>query len=280
MSAILGRTFSPSTQCIPSSFNHPPHDMANNTEEPEKNEEEIKNGAAAAVGETSKHDVDDDDHDGHEDEKLSREFSSHSVCSTEHEDNCDEDETDVETDRELEVGPQFSLKEQLEKDKDDESLRRWKEQLLGSVDYAAVGETLEPQVEILSLTILSPGRPELVLPIPFEPNAKGYAFCLKDGSLYHLKFSFKVSNNIVSGLKYTNTVWKTGVRVENTKVMLGTFSPQQEPYTYELAEERTPSGMFARGSYSAKTKFVDDDGKCYLDISYSFEIRKEWPTQT
>ncbi|RZC47255.1 hypothetical protein C5167_040202 [Papaver somniferum] len=190
------------------------------------------------------------------------------------------EETDVETDRELEVGPQFSLKEQLEKDKDDESLRRWKEQLLGSVDYAAVGETLEPQVEILSLTILSPGQPELVLPIPFEPNAKGYAFCLKDGSLYHLKFSFKVSNNIVSGLKYTNTVWKTGVRVENTKVMLGTFSPQQEPYTYELAEERTPSGMFARGSYSAKTKFVDDDGKCYLDISYSFEIRKEWPTQT
>lgn len=164
-----------------------------------------------------------------------------------------------------------------------------------------VVETLEPQVEILSLTILSPGQPELVLPIPFEPNAKGYAFCLKDGSLYHLKFSFKVSNNIVSGLKYTNTVWKTGVRgkqtairiaicfilnsliflvfdfvlevicfvlrrlikmllcdwfiaVENTKVMLGTFSPQQEPYTYELAEERTPSGMFARGSYSAKTK--------------------------
>ncbi|KAI3992853.1 hypothetical protein MKX01_028152 [Papaver californicum] len=273
MSAILGRTFSPSTKCIPSSFNPPPDDMENNTEE---EQEAIKNGA---VGETSKHDAAVvDDHE--EDEKLSREFTSHSVCSTEHEDNCDEEETDVETDRELEVGPQFSLKEQLEKDKDDESLRRWKEQLLGSVDYAAVGETLEPQVEILSLSILSPDRPELVLPIPFEPNAKGYAFCLKDGSLYHLKFSFKVSNNIVSGLKYTNTVWKTGVRVENTKVMLGTFSPQQEPYTYELAEERTPSGMFARGSYSAKTKFLDDDGKCYLDISYCFEIRKEWPSHT
>ncbi|MCL7049332.1 hypothetical protein MKW94_017812 [Papaver nudicaule] len=280
MSAILGRTtFSPSTCTPPSSFNPSPPDMATTTE---KEEEEQDNINTTKNGETSnKHDDDNTDIDDHEAEKLSREFSSHSVCSTEHEDNCEEDfETDVETDRELEVGPQFSLKEQLEKDKDDESLRRWKEQLLGSVDYAAVGETLEPQVQILSLTILSPDRPELVLPIPFEPNAKGYAFCLKDGSLYHLKFSFKVSNNIVSGLKYTNTVWKTGVRVENTKVMLGTFSPQQEPYTYELAEERTPSGMFARGSYSAKTKFVDDDGKCYLDISYSFEIRKEWPSQT
>ncbi|OVA16217.1 RHO protein GDP dissociation inhibitor [Macleaya cordata] len=257
MSAILG-TFSPSSKCIPS-FNP---DMAKTEEENHKN----NNGGG---GETS---------DGHETEKLSREFSCTSVCSTEHEDNGEEEETDVETDRELELGPQFTLKEQLEKDKDDESLRRWKEQLLGSVDLSAVGETLEPDVQILSLTILSPDRPDLVLPIPFEPNAKGYAFSLKDGSRYHLKFSFRVSNNIVSGLKYTNTVWKTGVRVENTKLMLGTFSPQQEPYTYELEEETTPSGMFARGSYSARTKFVDDDGKCYLDINYFFEIRKEWPS--
>lgn len=69
--------------------------------------------------------------------------------------------------KELELGPQVSLKEQLEKDKvyslsvsmfilkctplddfvflllskDDESLRRWKEQLLGTVDFSAVGGT-------------------------------------------------------------------------------------------------------------------------------------------
>jgi hypothetical protein len=91
--------------------------------------------------------------------------------------------------------------------------------------------------------------------------------------------------------------------------MLGTFSPQQQPYTFEMEEETTPSGMFARGSYYARTKvinvdprktnpisalqrernlhwflallflsqFVDDDGKCYLDASYCFEIQKSWP---
>jgi Rho GDP-dissociation inhibitor len=42
--------------------------------------------------------------------------------------------------------------------------------------------------------------------------------------------------------------------VENQKVMLGTYSPQQEPYTYEAEEDTTPSGIFARGSYSAKLK--------------------------
>jgi hypothetical protein len=36
--------------------------------------------------------------------------------------------------------------------------------------------------------------------------------------------------------------------------MLGTFSPQLEPYTYVTPEDTTPSGMFARGSYSARTK--------------------------
>ncbi|KAM0935793.1 putative Rho protein GDP-dissociation inhibitor [Dioscorea sansibarensis] len=212
-------------------------------------------------------------------EKLSRKFSTTSLCSTENNDD-DEPEDDEEDDKNLQVplGPQVPLKEQLEMDKDDESLRRWKEQLLGSVDLSDVGDVAEPEVKIESLTIVTPDRPEVVLPIPFVPNAKGYAFCLKDGSRYRLKFSFTVANNIVSGLRYTNTVWKTGVRVENTKVMLGTFSPQKEPYVYELEEETTPSGIFARGSYSAKTKFVDDDGKCYLDISYFFEIRKDWPT--
>ena len=67
-------------------------------------------------------------------------------------------------------------------------------------------------MKVLNLTILSPGRPDLVLPIPFQEDDKGYAFALKDGSPYSFRFSFIVSNNIVSGLKYTNTVWKTGVR--------------------------------------------------------------------
>ncbi|XP_057421740.1 rho GDP-dissociation inhibitor 1-like [Lotus japonicus] len=179
---------------------------------------------------------------------------------------------------ELDLGPQFSLKEQLEKDKDDESLRKWKEQLLGSVDMSAVGENKEPEVKILSLTIICQGRPELLLPIPFTTNSKKSSiFTLKEGSRYRLKFSFTVSNNIVSGLKYTNVVWKTGVRVDNAKRMLGTYSPQQEPYTYELEEETTPSGLFARGTYSARTKFVDDDRKCYLDATYHFEIQKNWP---
>ncbi|XP_059624750.1 rho GDP-dissociation inhibitor 1-like [Cornus florida] len=202
-------------------------------------------------------------------EKFGRQMSEGSIYATE-----DEDEEDVEGN--LVLGPQYTLKEQIEKDKDDESLRRWKEQLLGSVDFNSVGETLEPDVKIVSLAIKSPGRPDIFLPIPECGNPKGLWFTLKEGSRYSLKFTFQVCNNIVSGFKYTNTVWKTGVKVDSAKEMLGTFSPQLEPYTHEMPEETTPSGFFARGSYSARSKFLDDDNKCYLEINYTFDIRKEW----
>lgn len=203
-----------------------------------------------------------------------------------------EEEEEEEEDQEVEeedmapvkmaLGPQVPLKDLLQlhkEEEEDDSLRRWKEQLLGpdAVHTTNLGETVEPEVTILNLTILAPGRPDLVLPIPFVPDDKGHTFALKDGSAYSFRFSFAVSNNIVSGLKYSHTVWKTGVKVENQKVMLGTFSPQQEPYTYKAEEDSTPSGIFARGSYSARLKFVDDDGKVYLDMRYSFEIRKDWP---
>ncbi|CAM8896655.1 unnamed protein product [Rhodiola kirilowii] len=202
--------------------------------------------------------------------RIGRTPSENSLYTTEGED----DDEDLES--KLELGPQCTLKEQLEKDKDDESLRRWKEQLLGTVDLENVGESLDPDVKFTSLSIVSPGRDDIVLPIPENRNPKGSWFTLKEGSRYSLKFSFLVSNNIVSGLKYANTVWKTGMKVDSAKEMIGTFSPQVEPYTHQMPEDTTPSGIFARGSYSAKSKFLDDDNKCYLEINYTFDIRKDW----
>ncbi|CAL5052639.1 unnamed protein product [Urochloa decumbens] len=217
-------------------------------------------------------------------EAVDRKLSEASLCASsteeeeETEDDVDEDAAAAAAKDAIELGPRVSIKEQLDKDKDDESLRRWKEQLLGSVDLSSVGETLEPDVKITGLSILSPGRPDMVLPLPPEPKSKGPWFTLKEGSAYRLKFTFAVAGNIVSGLRYTSTVWKTGIRVDSTKEMLGTFSPQAEPYTYLTPEETTPSGIFARGSYSARTKFLDDDRKCYLEMNYTFDIRRDWPS--
>ncbi|KAG9455154.1 hypothetical protein H6P81_008058 [Aristolochia fimbriata] len=229
-------------------------------------EESPKEENGAPYGATTEH-LDD------EPDKYDGQMSEVSCYATEEE----EDEVGKNS-KNFVLGPQISLKQQIEKDKEDESLRRWKEQLLGSVDLEDIGETLESEVEILGISILSPDRPELHLPIPQAPNVKGLWFTLKEDSRYRLKLTIRVSNNIVSGLKYSNTVWKAGIKVDRTKEMLGTFSPRSEPYVHELPEEVTPSGLFARGSYSARTKFLDDDNKCYLELNYTFDIRKGWAT--
>uniref|UniRef100_A0A3Q7JYR5 AB hydrolase-1 domain-containing protein n=1 Tax=Solanum lycopersicum TaxID=4081 RepID=A0A3Q7JYR5_SOLLC len=102
---------------------------------------------------------------------------------------------------------------------DDESLME--EQFLGSSDHSTSDEVeaeneLEPEVQEPKLYIICPERPELVLCEPFFSTPKECLFTLKEASRYKLKFSFTVSNNVVCGLKYINTTWKTGVRVRGT----------------------------------------------------------------
>lgn len=176
--------------------------------------------------------------------------------------------------RERELGPLVSLKDQIEKDKEDESLRRWKAQLLGAVSLDTVD--IEPEVKVLSLGVMSKGRPDSNLPLPLTTNSRGYTFSLKEGCTVCLKYVFTVRNNLVPGLTCVNTVWKSGFQVDETHDMMGTFAPQQEPYVHVAEEEVTPSGALARGAYTARKRFIDDDGRVHVDLDYSFEIRKDW----
>uniref|UniRef100_A0A0A9DEQ7 Rho GDP-dissociation inhibitor 1 n=1 Tax=Arundo donax TaxID=35708 RepID=A0A0A9DEQ7_ARUDO len=68
----------------------------------------------------------------------------------------EDDYDDEDGKRTMVLGPQVPLKEHLELDKDDDSLRRWKEQLLGDVDTTKLGDSAEPEVAILNLSILTP----------------------------------------------------------------------------------------------------------------------------
>ncbi|GFP94199.1 rho gdp-dissociation inhibitor 1 [Phtheirospermum japonicum] len=102
-----------------------------------------------------------------------------------------------------------------------------------------------------------PGRPEIALSHPFISSPKACLFTLKEGTRYRLKFSFVVSNNVVSGLKYEHTLWKAGIRVDRSTVKLGTFSPQEKPHEIELEEETLPSGILFRGLYSARAKVIN-----------------------
>ncbi|GAU43443.1 hypothetical protein TSUD_335050 [Trifolium subterraneum] len=175
-----------------------------------------------------------------------------------HTDSSDDDEEEQSIDHSKKSvfvpGPLLSLKEQIEKDKEDESLRRWKEKLLGCIESDLDGQ-VDPEVKFHSIGILSEDFGEIVTPLPVEESQNGRTlFTLREGSRYQLKLQFSVMHNLVSGLTYSNTVWKGGLQVDQSKGMLGTFAPQKEPYVYALKEDTTPSGALARGVYSAKLK--------------------------
>ncbi|CAI9117447.1 OLC1v1018845C1 [Oldenlandia corymbosa var. corymbosa] len=176
-----------------------------------------------------------------------------------------------------------SLLQCVEDNKDNERcLQQWNDRNIGNLKKVSLQAdnkvNQRPEVEIVSISIKCRDRPDIVLTEPFASSPKACLFTLKEGSRYRLRFSFIVSNKTVSGLKYTNTLWKAGVRVDRSEVRLGTFNPRKEPYAYELEEDTAPSGIFVRGLYCARTKVVDATGICYLDIKYYFEIQKSWPS--
>ncbi|KHG27384.1 Rho GDP-dissociation inhibitor 1 -like protein [Gossypium arboreum] len=213
-----------------------------------------------------------------EEREMSEKPLADEVCD-DHEDDDDDDDDDDKKDGAGALagfvpGPLLSLKEQMEKDKDDDSLRRWKEKLLGCVEEDLNGQ-MEPEVKFHSIGIISNDLEEVSYPLPLDLNREGLVlFTLKEGSRYQLKLTFSVLHNIVSGLTYSNTVWKAGLKVDQNKGMLGTFAPQREPYVHVLDEETTPSGVLARGIYSANLKFEDDDRRCHMELKYAFEIKK------
>lgn len=72
---------------------------------------------------------------------------------------------------------------------------------------------MDPEVKFHSIGILSEDFGEIVTPLPLDENQNGRTlFTLKAGSRYQLKLKFSVLHNIVSGLTYSNTVWKRGIQ--------------------------------------------------------------------
>lgn len=58
--------------------------------------------------------------------------------------------------------------------------------------------------------------------------------------------------------------------------MVGSYGPKAEPHTYITPNDEAPKGMIARGGYSVKSRFLDDDKNVHLEWEWSFAIKKDW----
>ena len=144
-----------------------------------------------------------------------------------------EREEDNEDGPAYEAPKKVDLKDLVNQDQEDESLRKYKEALLGA---AASGDVNSPsddprRVVVVKMRVLFDDRPDGDIEYDLDTEAKLAAmkekpFQLKEGCKYKIEVTFRVQHEIVSGLKYVNAVYRKGVRVDKQNTMLGSFGPQ------------------------------------------------------
>lgn len=78
--------------------------------------------------------------------------------------------------------------------------------------FSLVLEQREPDVKFHSIGIISDDFGEINYTLPVDENKSGRVlFVLREGSRYQLRLTFTIMHNIVSGLSYSNKVWRGGL---------------------------------------------------------------------
>jgi len=175
--------------------------------------------------------------------------------------------------------PQKSLDEIINADAEDESLRKYKEALLGQATKdAIIVEPNDPRKVIVKrLALLVEGREDMVLDLTGDLDTlKKKPFSLKEGVQYRIRIDFLVQREIVTGLKYVQKISRHGLPLEKMSQMIGSYPPKLEPHSYTTPAEELPSGMLMRGSYTVSSLFTDDDKHEHLKWEWSFDLKKDW----
>uniref|UniRef100_A0AAV2KG42 Rho GDP-dissociation inhibitor 1 n=1 Tax=Knipowitschia caucasica TaxID=637954 RepID=A0AAV2KG42_KNICA len=133
-----------------------------------------------------------------------------------------------------------------------------------------------PNVLVTSLTLLfNEGCPALTMDLTGDLS-KLPVFILKEGVQYRIKILFKVNREIVAGLKYYHVTSRKGITVDKDAYMVGSYGPRAEEHEFISSVEEAPKGMIARGHYTIKSRFIDDDKNVHLAWEWGVHINKDW----
>jgi len=172
------------------------------------------------------------------------------------------------------------LEEIVQADKDDESLQRYKEALLGgaAAGAAIIVEPNDPRrVIVKKLALVVEGMPDKELDLTGDlSKLKEQKFRIKEGVAYKIRIDFIVQREIVHGLKYIQKTSRSKIPVDTMTHMVGSYAPKAEIQSYITPQEEAPSGMLYRGDYSVSSHFTDDDKNTHLKWEWKFEIGKDW----
>lgn len=188
---------------------------------------------------------------------------------------------DQEPDEDYKAPPQKTIEELLKLDNEDESLRKYKETLLGShinADTILIDPNNPAKVIVKRLALVVAGRPDMVLELDGVDlsQLKKQTFIIKEGIQYKIRVEFYVQREIVHGLKYQQKTSRLGVNVDKMVHMVGSYPPKAEIQSFTTNFEEAPSGLLARGDYTVSSFFTDDDGHSHLKWEWSLNVSKDW----
>ena len=108
------------------------------------------------------------------------------------------------------VAEKKGIAEIMETDKDDKSLQKYKEQLMGSAKDTIIDANDKRQVFFDALVIEPEGRKPIELN-PATCDANSVAFTLKEKAKYRVVIKFRVQREIVLGLKRFVVIKRKGM---------------------------------------------------------------------
>lgn len=168
-----------------------------------------------------------------------------------------------------------TLKEIQEQDKDDESLLKYKQMLLGGL--LGTEDPSSPLVQVLRMTLLCDEAPEpATLDLTDLAAVKTKVFVMREGATFRLKIDFKVNREITSGLRYYHVVQRNGITVDKKSYMIGSYGPKLEVYEFKSPPDEALKGMLLRGRYLIISRVFDDDKNIHLMWEWNLDIKKSW----
>lgn len=191
--------------------------------------------------------------------------------------NVENENADVESS--YQPPPQKTIEEIVAADQEDESLRKYKEALLGAAQSEKiVVDANDPRkVIVKKLALCVPGRDDMELDLSGDiTKLKKQVFTIKEGVQYKIRIDFIVQREIVHGLKYVQKTYRMMVPVDKMTHMVGSYPPKTEIQSYTTPFEEAPQGMMTRGTYSVTSLFTDDDKNEHLKWDWKFEIKEDW----
>lgn len=64
--------------------------------------------------------------------------------------------------------------------------------------------------------------------------------------------------------------------VDKSEYMVGSYSARANEYDFLTSTEEAPKGLIARGTYTIKSLFTDDDKHEHLAWEWNLNITKDW----